>query len=304
MTTIPSLSPTTPARMPERYTANEVRVVAAARAMLLAGGPLPPPRLAAVSWCSVRQLEIDFELVLGTSPRAFADSIKPGLHTGLLTAAPEVARAISAAGFRNMRGYLQRGDPLPGTCASGPRRDETEAEFGWTVLSTEIGEVVAVAADHGLVSVRVLAEAGPELPAQLAEEFPDIRLHRADDALAHVRAVLGALAAGRTHQSQLPTDVPHTDFQARVWRALHRIPVSATRSYSQVACEVGAPKAVRAVGRACATNPVALIVPCHRVVRTDGQLGGYRWGVSIKARLLEMERNRAAASHLEPVSSQ
>lgn len=270
-------------------------MVAAARAMFLAGGLVPEPRLAAVSWCSMRQLEMDFDRVLGVSPCTFAAMIEAGQHAPLLNAAPGIADAIFTAGFVHAGGYVVSGEPLPGAGASGLRREGTEASFSWTALSTGIGEVVAVAADHGLVSVKVLDGTGRDLHAQMAADFPGIRLRRADDELTHVRSVLTALAAGRPNRHTLPTDVPHTGFQARVWKALRGIPVCATRSYAQVAIDLGAPKAVRAVGRACATNPVALVVPCHRVVRSDGQLGGYRWGASVKAHLLELERNSRLA---------
>lgn len=285
--------------MHREYSAQEVRVVAAARAMLLAGGLIPTRRLAAVSWCSVRQLEMDFDRVLGASICGFAASIQSNQHTALLNDAPGIAQAVFAAGFVHTGGYFGSTAPLPGTGASGPWRERTDVGFGWTVLSTAIGEVVAVASDHGLVSVKVLPDTGPDLPGLMAADFPGIQLRRAEDELAHVRAVLTALAAGRAHHNTLPTDVPHTAFQARVWASLRRIPARATRSYAQVAIDLGAPKAVRAVGRACATNPVALVVPCHRVVASNGQLGGYRWGVPVKAQLLELERNCKPAESAE-----
>jgi AraC family transcriptional regulator of adaptative response/methylated-DNA-[protein]-cysteine methyltransferase len=124
---------------------------------------------------------------------------------------------------------------------------------------------------------------------ELREEFPYAILERDDHSMADVMTALVALADGR-QASQLPLDVRGTAFQARVWAALREIPSGQTRTYTQVAEQIGDPSAVRAVARACATNPAALTVPCHRVIRGDGSLAGYRWGLEVKARLMESER--------------
>lgn len=132
----------------------------------------------------------------------------------------------------------------------------------------------------------------PDLPAMLAEvqsELPRARLDRADDELAETAVALRALAQGRPAQQALPADVGGTAFQARVWAALRRIPAGQTRSYSQVAADLGAPSAVRAVARACGVNRTALVIPCHRVIRADGGLGGYRWGLEVRRQLLAAE---------------
>jgi AraC family transcriptional regulator of adaptative response/methylated-DNA-[protein]-cysteine methyltransferase len=208
-----------------------------------------------------------------------------------LREASGVAQAIYAAGFGSARGFYETVGPTLGMSPSAYRRGGPGELLRWTVLPTPIGDVVAVAGDLGLALIRIVAAAGPQLPAELAAEFPAAQFERADGELAHVREVLAALACGRTHPSELPIDVVHTAFQARVWQSLRRIPVGQTRSYAEVAADIDAPRAVRAVGRACATNPVALLVPCHRVVRSDGKLGGYRWGLQVKADLLALENS-------------
>jgi AraC family transcriptional regulator of adaptative response/methylated-DNA-[protein]-cysteine methyltransferase len=126
------------------------------------------------------------------------------------------------------------------------------------------------------------------LEAEIRQEFPRATLERDDLAMADVMTALRALCGGEP-AAELPVDVHGTAFQARVWGALREIPVGETRTYSEVARSIGRPTSVRAVARACATNPVALAIPCHRVVRGDGSLAGYRWGLAVKESLLVSE---------------
>jgi len=128
------------------------------------------------------------------------------------------------------------------------------------------------------------------LVEELAAEFHKAVLTRDDSAMVDVMTALRLLADSKIAPS-LPIDVAGTAFQARVWKALREIPSGEVRTYKQVAEEIGEPTAFRAVARACATNPVALTVPCHRVIRADGALAGYRWGLEVKEQLLNQERN-------------
>jgi len=154
--------------------------------------------------------------------------------------------------------------------------------------------VVVVASYKGICSLRIGSDEPALIQAMLAE-FPDGQVVRNDTALAEVLSSVQDIARGRP-TAQLPTDVPATDFQARVWAALRTIPLGEQRTYAQVAAQIGSPTAVRAVARACATNPVALVVPCHRVIRSDGHLAGYRWGLAVKRALLDHERVSAIDS--------
>jgi AraC family transcriptional regulator of adaptative response/methylated-DNA-[protein]-cysteine methyltransferase len=150
-----------------------------------------------------------------------------------------------------------------------------------------VGDVVAVATPLGLAAARIGVE--EQVVPELTAEFRGATLVRDDVAMVDVMTALHALATG-TGAAQLPVDVHGTAFQARVWRALQEIPPGRTRTYAQVARSIGEPSAARAVARACATNKVALAIPCHRVVRSDGGLAGYRWGLAVKAALLDQER--------------
>jgi AraC family transcriptional regulator of adaptative response/methylated-DNA-[protein]-cysteine methyltransferase len=162
------------------------------------------------------------------------------------------------------------------------------AHIRYTLFTDEIGKVIIAATQTGVCFLG-LGTDPQHLITELQQDFPAATLAHDDAALVDYVAVVRAyLAAGAPHPD-LPLDIRWTAFQRRVWRALMDIPVGETRSYRQIADHIGAPKAVRAVGRACASNPVSLLVPCHRAVGSDGSLRGYRWGLARKQRLLDHE---------------
>jgi AraC family transcriptional regulator, regulatory protein of adaptative response / methylated-DNA-[protein]-cysteine methyltransferase len=154
---------------------------------------------------------------------------------------------------------------------------------------TGIGAVLVAATARGLCAVKLGASA-EALETMLKEELGRAQLIEDPEKLARFRDAIVAFLEGEASLARLPLDVRGTVFQRRVWDALKRIPRGETRSYAQIAAELGAPAAVRAVGSACGANPVALAVPCHRVLRSDGALGGYAWGLERKKKLLELER--------------
>jgi AraC family transcriptional regulator of adaptative response/methylated-DNA-[protein]-cysteine methyltransferase len=163
------------------------------------------------------------------------------------------------------------------------------ARIAFTVVKSPLGQLLVAATPRGICRV-AFGDDDPALQRALIAEFPAAAIERDDQRLAALtRDVLGLLD-GSPAPVDLPLDVLATAFQRRVWEALKRIPHGTTRSYTEVARTIGYPAAVRAVARACATNPVALVVPCHRVVREDGELGGYRWGVERKKELLSREK--------------
>lgn len=268
-------------------------VVAACRAMLAEGGPLPVADLERVAGVSGRRLTAAFREVAGCPPRAFGDAVRTGAARTLLREG-RVADAVFASGFGSVRGFYETAAPTLGMTPSTYAAGAGGERLRWATTATPVGELLAVAADRGLCAVRLGPDAGALLE-EVREEFPAADLVSAPDELAPVLGALGALAAGRGTGEELPVDLRGTAFQARVWAALRRIPAGETRTYAEVAADVGAPTWVRAVAGACAANRVALVVPCHRVVRTGGALGGYRWGVAVKQRLLDAERAPAAA---------
>lgn len=162
-------------------------------------------------------------------------------------------------------------------------------EIGYTIVASPLGRVLVAATQRG-VSAVYLGDSDAALEKALAREYPKAKIRVDNGPIGPwVKQIVEHLRGHEPH-SDLPLDVQATAFQRRVWQELRRIPWGSTRTYSEVAQALGNGKAVRAVARACATNPVSVIVPCHRVVRSDGNLAGYRWGLTRKKTLIEKER--------------
>ena len=155
-------------------------------------------------------------------------------------------------------------------------------------MQSNLGWIIVVASEGGIVAVRI-GRSVDELLAEVREELPGVTLVEDAEGLEAESVAIGRLAQGLAPEIELALDVSGTEFQARVWRALAQIPAGEVRTYAQVADLIGSPKAARAVGGACGANPVALVIPCHRVVRADGGLGDFRWGVDVKRSLLDRE---------------
>ena len=159
----------------------------------------------------------------------------------------------------------------------------------YSIANSSIGKVLVAGTERG-VSAVYLGNGNNELVAALRKEYPRAEISAAADAHQKwVKEIVQRIGGEKPHM-ELPLDLQATAFQRRVWQELQRIPRGSTRTYSQVAKAVGNPKAVRAVARACATNPVSIVVPCHRVIREDGSLAGYRWGLNRKEQLLSQEK--------------
>ncbi len=162
-------------------------------------------------------------------------------------------------------------------------------QIGYAVIESSLGWLLVAATERGICSV-MLGDSESELLGELQQEFPRARIERDEQHLqVQVEALLACLAGQQPHLS-MPLDVQGTAFQLRVWQELRRIPSGEKIAYSELAERIGRPRAVRAVARACASNPVAILTPCHRIVRLNGDLGGYRWGLERKRRLLEAEQ--------------
>ena len=245
-------------------------------------------RIAKLSPFTVQRL---FKQEMGVSPLQYQKALRAGTLRTALRRGETVTNAIYEAGFgSSSRGYegAQLG-MTPGRFAQGGK----DEKIGWCAARTPFGWMIVGATDRGLCWLS-LASTRPEAEASLRAEFPAAILRRdpslsrlVDAALASVREG-DDLSASRNRIDSL--DLRGTVFQLRVWQALRQIPRGETRSYSQLAREMGHPKATRAVARACALNRVALLVPCHRVVGASGSLTGYRWGVERKRQILDAER--------------
>ena len=262
------------------------RVTAACKAMNAAGGPVPIVTLAADLRCSGRQLQRDFADVLGVTPRQYGQAVRTDRTRVALRSADSVLDAAFAAGYGSVRGFYEGAARRLGMSPAEYVAGAAQLLLLWSAITTPVGDIVAVATPRGLAAVRIGETA--TLAQQMREEFPHAVLERDDEAMSDVMNALAALASGQQAPA-LPLDVHGTAFQARVWSALQEIPPGETRTYAEVAEAIGSPSSVRAVASACAGNKVALAVPCHRVIRSDGSLAGYRWGLTVKQSLLASE---------------
>jgi AraC family transcriptional regulator of adaptative response/methylated-DNA-[protein]-cysteine methyltransferase len=198
-----------------------------------------------------------------------------------------VSEAGYGAGFGSSRGVYEGAVREIGMSPAQYRRGAPGLEIRYTVVPSVLGGVLVGRTEKGVCAV--LLDDAERLAGALATEFPRARLLRDDEGLRDwADAIVGAVA-GRTLTAEIPLDLQGTDFQRRVWAELQRVPVGETASYAEIAARIGRPTATRAVAGACAGNHAAVIVPCHRVVRTDGGLGGYKWGVGRKRALLDSE---------------
>ncbi len=193
------------------------------------------------------------------------------------------------AGYGSSSRLYERTASQLGMTPDKYRRGAIAATIRYTCADSPLGRMLIAATERGICSIQ-FAESDGELLEGLKREFPfAVRKEDEGGLRLWVEALLRHMR-GKDLDSSLPLDIRATAFQRRVWTYLQSIPFGNTRSYSQVAKAIGKPNACRAVARACATNPVAVAIPCHRVVREDGSLGGYRWGIERKKALLEMER--------------
>jgi AraC family transcriptional regulator of adaptative response/methylated-DNA-[protein]-cysteine methyltransferase len=196
------------------------------------------------------------------------------------------------AGYGSSSRLYERAPAQLGMTPADYRRGGKGVRINYTIAGCVLGRLLVAGTEKGVCSVR-LGDSDASLEANLLSEYPAAVVHRDDKALRKwVEQLLSHLKGERPHLD-LPLDVQATAFQWSVWEKLREIPYGSTRSYGDVARAMGRPTATRAVARACATNPVALVIPCHRVVREDKSLGGYRWGIERKQALLERERSAA-----------
>lgn len=241
-------------------------------------------------------LQRAFKARTGVTPREYAESLRvQRLKAELRDTPGDVAGAAFAAGFGSMSTAYAAADQHLGMTPASYGAGGRGAQLSWTVVETAFGWLLVSATDRGVASIALGPDAA-SLERALVDELPHASRTRDDEGLADIAGQVAAHVAGTGDATHLPLDVRATAFQWRVWRALRAIPRGETRTYAQLAAAIGSPNSVRAVARACATNPVAVVTPCHRVVRADGSLAGFRWGVDRKAALLASERPAAAAA--------
>jgi AraC family transcriptional regulator, regulatory protein of adaptative response / methylated-DNA-[protein]-cysteine methyltransferase len=234
-------------------------------------------------------LQRRFKAAIGITPREYADSCRLRLLKRNLQSGDSVTRAMYDAGYGSSSRLYERTASQLGMTPDKYRRGAVAATVRYTCADSPLGRMLIGATERGICAIQ-FARTDGELLEGLKREFP-FAARKSDQS--GLRAWVGALLKhmrGKELDSSLPLDIRATAFQRRVWTYLQSIPFGETRSYSAVAKAIGQPKAARAVARACATNAVAVAIPCHRVVREDGSMGGYRWGMERKTRLLQMEQ--------------
>jgi len=235
-------------------------------------------------------LQRRFKAVLGITPREYADTCRVRQLKRNLQAGDSVTRAMYDAGYGSSSRLYERTASQLGMTPDKYRRGAIAAAIRHTIVDSPLGRMLVAATDRGICAIQ-FARTDGELLEGLKREFPFAARKKDESGLEAWVAALLQHMRGQHLDSFLPLDIRATAFQRRVWTYLQSIPFGATRSYHQVAKAIGQPTAARAVARACATNPVAVAIPCHRVVREDGSMGGYRWGIERKQALLEMEQH-------------
>jgi AraC family transcriptional regulator, regulatory protein of adaptative response / methylated-DNA-[protein]-cysteine methyltransferase len=230
-----------------------------------------------------------FRQVTKLTPRDLAEALRLERFKKMLRAGTPITEALYETGYGSSSRVYERSNAQLGMTPATYRKGGKGMKIGYTIANSPLGKVLVAATERG-VSAVYLGESDAKLVSALREEYPRAEISPAKESVERwVREIVQRIEGKEPH-FELPLDLQATAFQRRVWQELQRIPRGATRTYGQVARSLGRPRAVRAVARACATNPVSVVVPCHRVIRRDGNLAGYRWGLSRKEKLLEQER--------------
>ncbi|MBV8280689.1 MAG: methylated-DNA--[protein]-cysteine S-methyltransferase [Candidatus Eremiobacteraeota bacterium] len=283
-----------PYHMVEMQNTNDVAVVQQACRVLESDLESMPTlrQLADEIGIAPARLHRAFKRIAGVSPRQYGQEQRLAKLKSRLRNGQAVSSAIYDAGFGSSRSVYERARSDFGMTPALYRRGGEGMHIGYTIVNSPLGRLLVGATDAGVSSV-CLGESDATLERTLRKEYPAAQIEQGGPHLKrYVEAIIEYLRGQRPHL-QLPVDIQATAFRRRVWEALRAIPPGQTRTYKQIATEIGDPNASRAVGQACGANPVALVIPCHRVVRNDGKFGGYRWGEKRKRTLLDQERDSA-----------
>lgn len=232
-----------------------------------------------------------FKSVTGVTPKAWQQAWRARRLRGALSEGESVTQAVLGAGFPTSSSYYRQADEVLGMTARAYRQGGKSTRIDYAVGHCELGHCLVALSERGICAV-LLGDSHEALMAELQQSFPSADcMPAAPEFTEQIQSVIASLNHRATPLT-LPLDIRGTAFQQQVWQALREIPTGETRSYQQIADGIGNPKAVRAVAGACAANRLAILIPCHRVVRGDGSLSGYRWGVARKAALLAREKEQ------------
>lgn len=260
-------------------------------AAIAAGAPAPDlARLAQRTGYSAWHFHRVFKAATGITPKAYAAGVRAGRVRGELGHAGSVTGALHDAGYQSTARFYAQAGAVLGMKPAAYRKGGADTDIRFAIGQTSLGAILVAASSRGVCAIS-LGEDPDALARELQDRFPRARLTGGDAAFERLVAQVVALVEhpDNAAATKLPLDVRGTAFQQRVWQALRRIPAGRTLSYTELAARIGAPNAVRAVASACAANTLAIAIPCHRVVRNDGALAGYRWGVERKRSLLDRE---------------
>jgi AraC family transcriptional regulator of adaptative response/methylated-DNA-[protein]-cysteine methyltransferase len=236
-----------------------------------------------------------FKRATGLSPREYQAARRSQHVKQNLRAGADVTTSLYDAGYGSPSRLYEEAEARLGMTPAAYRSGGAGKRIAFTTTDCSLGKLLVAATEQGLCAVR-LGDSSAGLEQELRSEFHAADLVRDDAGMARfVDVILSIMETGNT-AVDLPLDIRATAFQRRVWDVLRRIPAGQTRSYREVAKQMGEPSSFRAVARACASNPVAVVIPCHRVVRSDGELSGYRWGAERKRKLLQRERSQLVSA--------
>jgi AraC family transcriptional regulator of adaptative response/methylated-DNA-[protein]-cysteine methyltransferase len=248
--------------------------------------------LATAAGLSLYHFHRVFKALVGVTPKAYAAAHRADKVRERLGRSASVTEAIYEAGYNSSSRFYEAADHMLGMTPTAFRAGGADAEIRFALGQCSLGAILVARSEKGVCAI-LIGDDPEALLRDLQDRFPRARLIGGDSAFEELVARVVGLVEAPGIGLDLPLDVRGTAFQRRVWQALREIPAGATISYAELARRIGAPKSVRAVGAACAANPLAVAIPCHRVVRTDGGLSGYRWGVERKRTLLARERSAA-----------
>jgi AraC family transcriptional regulator of adaptative response/methylated-DNA-[protein]-cysteine methyltransferase len=244
--------------------------------------------LASHAGLSVFHVHRVFKAVTGVTPKAYAAAHRARRVRGELRARGTVTEAIYGAGYNSSARFYETSTAMLGMTPTKYRAGGSDLEIRFAIGQCSLGSILVAATARGVCAIS-LGDDPEALVHDLERRFPRAQLLGADAAFEQLVAQVVGLVEQPRLGGTLPLDIRGTAFQQRVWKALRKIPAGKTASYADIARKIGAPRAVRAVAQACAANALAVAIPCHRVVRTDGDLSGYRWGVERKRALLDRE---------------
>ncbi len=268
-------------------------VAAACRSIDSAEGPVTLVSLAQAAGLSPYYFHRLFRASTGLTPKAYESGKRMEQARNSLAAAPSVADAIYEAGFRTSSRFYDHADGMLGMKPAHFRRGGSQEVIRFAVGECSLGSILVAATETGVCAILLGDEPEP-LIRDLERRFPRAMLIGADEGFERVVATVIGFVETPALGLHLPLDVRGTTFQQRVWRALTALPPGTTASYAEIAAAIGVPGAVRAVGSACGANALAVAIPCHRVVRSDGALSSYRWGIARKRTLLQREGTQQA----------